>query len=158
MFCKICTTQKYILPHEYLKFTDKLRRHFDYFLWNHSQYIFNDPFVKKEVLLLERKRHTVLHVASTRYAVLVGFPPPPVLTWDLDGRGGGELGYLHPASGGRGTPYQVRMGAPPVPTWDLTWIGGGQGYPHSDLGWGTSSWPGMGYPPCPDLGCRYPHQ
>ena len=31
----------------------------------------------KKVLLRECKRHTTRHVASTRYAVLVGVLPPP---------------------------------------------------------------------------------
>ena len=47
----------------------------------------NVPTLEKKVLLHKRKRYTTRHVASTRYAVLVGVPPPPIEVPGQDWRG-----------------------------------------------------------------------
>ena len=105
-------------------------------------------YKNKKVLLRERKRHTALRVASTRYVVPVA--GTPILGSDLDWGG-------VPA---------------PSPSWDLTWMG--RGYlplcpptpapPHPGIwpGWGGGTCPAPhpgsdldgGYLPCPHSPCH----
>ena len=114
-------------------------------------------FIKKKVLLRERKRHTARGVASARYAVLSngkgrGVTHPVMMvggTPSSHGRGGdtpsshgGGWGVPHPdLAGGTPPPSRPCWGiplVPPIQTWDGVPPTPGMGYPHHpDLGWGT---------------------
>ena len=102
--------------------------------------------VNKKVLLHERKRLTAHHVASTRYAALVGGTPIP--GWGVPHS---QVGV--PPSQTGGTPSQVGG----TPHLDL-----GRGYPWTWEGGTPPAWtleggtplprPGKGYPPVSQMG------
>ena len=97
-----------------------------------KEYIKNNP--NKKVILRERKKHTVRHVASTRFAEMSpdwgGRVPHPVLD--------------------RGVPHQVlTRGYPPSAGW---------GTPCLDLGWGTPIQTWDGVPPFSRMGYLPPIQ
>ena len=78
----------------------------------------------KKVLLLECKRHTARRVVSTPSVVLLGYPPPPNLTWPEGWHtlpGGTPPGYLPIRTWPGGYPARrgTLTGYPPI----LTWLG-----------------------------------